>query len=166
MKLNRIVSVLLIFEMADGRTVRGAKRGKRKRGIVRTMRRCYAAFVDYENCLIDMDDCEDLRDDYFECMYTTEEEDAYLDCNLSSTETTENPREDKSVSSTSGALTSSSFGTQMFEELCKENAGNVLFSPLSGKLGIVVTLLNTTLLVDINKLCFICYLQYIVHLRW
>ena len=134
MKLRLIIPTLLALEAADGRTVRGARRQGRKRGIVRAMRRCYDAFVGYEECLIDADDCEDLRNDYFDCMYTTEEGDVYLDCSSSSTSTAEKDKEDRSVLSTSSTVTSSSFGTQMFEELCKENSGNVLFSPLSGEL--------------------------------
>lgn len=136
MKLGLILSTLAVLQI-DGRTIRGAKRGKRKRGIAGTLRRCYPSFTEYEECLMDMEECEDLRDEYFECLYAYDEGDAYLDgCDLSLTSSTTKTTDGKrSTLNSASNVTSSSFGTEMFVELCKANpSSNVLFSPLSGEL--------------------------------
>jgi hypothetical protein len=127
MKLRLIISTLLALEVSEGRTIRGAKRTKRKASVVGALKRCYTRFTDFEECLMIMDDCEDLRDEYFNCMCG--------DCDPSLISSTEHSAaEERTAFLPSGNVTLSSFGTEMFIELCKTNPGsNVLFSPLSGK---------------------------------
>jgi hypothetical protein len=127
MKLRLIISTLLALEATEGRTIRGAKQTKRKASVVGALKRCYTRFTDFEECLMIMDDCEDLRDEYFNCMCE--------DCDPSLISSAEHSASiERTAFLPSGNVTSSSFGTEMFIELCKTNPGsNVLFSPLSGK---------------------------------
>ena len=86
---------------------------------------------------MDMEECEDLRDEYFECLYEYDEGDAHIDgCGVSLTSSATKLNDGKrSTMNSASNVTSSSFGTEMFVELCKANpSSNVLFSPLSGEL--------------------------------
>ena len=128
MELKLILSALLALEVAS-KSIRGAKRATRKRrGVDKALKRCYPIFLEYEDCLMSayyQYDCEDLRNDFFECM--AEESDFNMNCGMPYSTNASQTIEQKSSSS-------SSFGTEMFVQLCLANPrSNVLFSPLSGK---------------------------------
>ena len=127
MRTIPILSILIAFAIADGRTIRGGKRESRVRGIRDAVRRCYFMFNEFEECMTNYTDCSQEREDYFKCLCQ--------DCDLSFTENSEesNIETREAITSTSN-VTSSSFGTALFAQICHASPdSNVLISPLSGK---------------------------------
>ena len=138
MKLKTITSILFVLELADGRYIRKVRndlrtnRGAIKWAVSKTLRRCQPNFEDYEDCLIRWGDCDDLRDDYFECLYENGEVDTYSACDLSSTNVAQIAIEERAGAYSSNNTTSN-FDTDMFAHLSEANPQeNILFSPLSG----------------------------------
>ena len=133
MKLNLIVSGLLALEV-DSKFIRGAKIRKRQ-GVDKALRRCYPVFLEYEECLMSayyQYDCDDLRNDYFECM--DEDSDSNANCDSSYFMSTSQTVERNNLSN---------FGTELFTQLCLANPrSNILVSPLSGKFWQILALID------------------------
>ena len=127
MRTIPIISSLIAFAIVDGRTLRGAKRESRVRGIRDALRRCYNIFNEFEECVANTTDCSQQRQDYFNCLCQ--------DCDLSFTENAEESTvETRAAITSTSNVTSSSFGTALFAQMCHASPDtNVLISPLSGK---------------------------------
>ena len=131
MRTITIVSSLIAFAIADGKTFRVFRRAKRQSaglGIRGAVIRCYPMFNEFEECMTNTTDCSRERRDYFNCLCE--------DCDLSFTENpAESTIETHAVITSKSNATSSSFGTALFAQLCHASPEtNVLISPLSGTL--------------------------------
>ncbi|KAL7489639.1 hypothetical protein ACHAW6_015311 [Cyclotella cf. meneghiniana] len=125
MRTIPILSILMAFAIADGRTLRGAKRESRMRGIKDAVRRCYFLFNQFEECMTNSTECSQEREDYFYCLCQ--------DCDWSFTENSEESTIDTRLAITpTSNVTTSSFGTALFAQICRASPNsNVLISPLS-----------------------------------
>jgi hypothetical protein len=161
MQNTLIILTLLALEIVAGRTIRGAKKDTRAQGFRGAVRKCNSFFADLEECLrTEASDCRSccrqLHKDYFNCLYENEDLEKERGCDVAEAE------ERNAVVMASSNVNSSSFGTQLFSEVCNEgNPGtNVLVSPLSGKMLCAIDIFDVAIILT-NPLLVCISVQYI-----